>query len=135
MKIGVRKNEESKRKLSARQEIVSLLLSSRKPMSVPEILAILKEGGKEYNKTTLYREIENLKHTDAVKELFFRNDMALYELSGEHHHHLVCVACGDVREVKIEESLAVEEEKLAKREQFVILDHSLEFFGKCKQCQ
>ncbi|QQR78022.1 MAG: transcriptional repressor [Candidatus Moraniibacteriota bacterium] len=115
--------------------MLSVLVSASKPVSVFEILDILSRKKRVFNKTTLYREMEVLKKEGYVKEVFFRNDTALYELVGEHHHHLVCTSCGDVRDVHLEESLECEERKLERREHFIILDHSLEFFGKCKECQ
>lgn len=123
------------RKSVARERILSLLSDVSKPISVFEILERLSKKGKTFNKTTIYREMETLKKEGQVKEIFFRNDTALYELAGEHHHHLVCVSCGDVRDVRLEESLGREEKKLECREHFTIFDHSLEFFGMCRKCR
>ncbi len=127
--------EKGFRRSLAREEILSVLVSASKPVSVFEVLEILSRKRRIFNKTTLYREMDFLKKEGYVKEVFFRNDTALYELIGEHHHHLVCTSCGDVRDVHLEESLECEERKLERREHFTIFDHSLEFFGKCKKCQ
>lgn len=127
--------EKGFRRSLAREEILSVLVSASKPVSVFEVLEILSRKRRIFNKTTLYREMDFLKKEGYVKEVFFRNDTALYELIGEHHHHLVCTSCGDVRDVHLEESLEHEERKLERREHFTIFDHSLEFFGKCKKCQ
>ncbi len=127
--------EKGFRRSLAREEILSVLVSASKPVSVFDILEILSRKRRVFNKTTLYREMEVLKKEGHVKEVFFRNDTALYELVGEHHHHLVCTSCGDVRDVYLEESLDQEERKLERREHFTIFDHSLEFFGRCKRCQ
>lgn len=123
------------RKSGARDAILGVFSRSLKPISASEVLDKLSRKGMAVNKTTVYRELETLKKIGYVKEIFFRNDTALYELAGDHHHHLVCISCGDIREVRLNESLDREEKRLARQERFVILEHSLEFFGMCEQCQ
>ncbi|QQS15596.1 MAG: transcriptional repressor [Candidatus Moraniibacteriota bacterium] len=123
------------RKSVARDAILDTFMNAGKPLSVPGIITSLSAKGTSVNKTTVYREIETLKKIGRVREVFFRNDTALYEFAGDHHHHLVCVSCGDVREVRLNESLEQEENRLARRERFTILDHSLEFFGMCERCR
>ena len=102
---------------------------------MPEIERRLAASARRFNKTTVYREIGFLKTAGYVTELALRNDMALYELAGPHHHHLVCVDCGTVRDIDFRESLGREERRIERREGFRILDHSLEFFGLCGNCQ
>ncbi len=123
------------RKSPARDAVLDILGNAGKPLPVSEIMASLANKGRSVNKTTVYREIETLKKMGSVREIFFRNDTALYECVGDHHHHLVCVSCGDIREVRLNESLEREESRLARRERFTILDHSLEFFGMCERCR
>lgn len=96
----------------------------------------LGASGRRPNKTTVYRELEFLKKMGYVKELTLRNDVALYELSGPHHHHFVCVECGMVRDIEVkDESFSCEERRLEREEGFRVLDHSLEFFGHCWNCR
>lgn len=123
------------RQSASREAMLECLSEVSKPISVLDMIERIVRNGKRYNKTTLYREIETLKQMGKVKEIFFRNDTALYELAGTHHHHLVCVSCGDIREVTLDESFSKEEKRLARKEKFTIVDHSLEFFGRCEGCR
>lgn len=123
------------RRSTSRAAILALLETAHSPLSVPEIETRLERCGKSFNKTTVYREIEFLKTAGYVVELTLRNDLALYELSSPHHHHLVCVGCGLVIDVKPDESVREEERRLERREGFRIFDHSLEFFGLCRKCR
>lgn len=123
------------RRSGARERILAVLASVSKPFTAAEILTLLSRKGARVNKTTVYREVETLKKAGLVREVFFRNDTALYELAGDHHHHLVCVSCGDVRDVRLKESFESEERRLERAERFSILEHSLEFFGMCEQCR
>jgi Fur family transcriptional regulator, ferric uptake regulator len=119
-----------------REAMLSLFSEAGAPLSVPQILGRLEETGKRPNKTTVYRELEFLKGQGFVKELTLRNDLALYELAGPHHHHLVCVDCGTVRDISVsDESLSCEERRIERKEGFEILEHSLEFFGLCGKCR
>lgn len=119
-----------------REAMLSLFSEAEAPLSVPRILESLEETGKRPNKTTVYRELEFLKGQGVVKELTLRNDLALYELSGPHHHHLVCVDCGTVRDIAVsDESLLREERRIERKEGFRVLEHSLEFFGICGNCR
>ncbi|MBP9751343.1 MAG: transcriptional repressor [Candidatus Moranbacteria bacterium] len=119
-----------------REAILSLFSEAGAPLSVPRILESLEETGRRPNKTTVYRELEFLKGLGIVKELTLRNDLALYELSGPHHHHLVCVDCGTVRDIAVsDESLLREERRIERKEGFRVLEHSLEFFGICGNCR
>jgi len=69
-----------------------------------------------------------------VEELNFQTQAKLYEISGPHHHHLICLNCDRIEEVVLKNDLAKEEKRLAKNNNFKILKHSLEFFGSCKNC-
>ena len=124
------------RRSAAREALLRTFEAAQSPLSVPDIERCLASGPRSFNKTTVYREIEFLKTAGYVSELTLRNDVALYELAGPHHHHLVCVDCGTVRDVAVKEGAwECEERRIEKREGFRVLDHSLEFFGLCGSCQ
>lgn len=123
------------RKSAARQHIQKVIEKSSRPLTPNEIRKNLEKKGLIFNKTTIYREIEILKRTGVLKELYLRNDSAMYEMSGSHHHHLQCISCGDVRHVRLDETLEQEQRKMEKREGYTIMDHSLEFFGVCARCE
>ena len=124
------------RRSAAREAMVRVFASADSPLSVPDIEQRIASNGRTFNKTTVYREIEFLKTAGYVSELSLRNDIALYELSGPHHHHLVCVECGSVRDVAAEDRLWEREARcLERRSGFRIFSHSLEFFGQCGRCQ
>jgi Fur family ferric uptake transcriptional regulator len=127
--------EKKMRKSMAREAMLSILSRSKQPVSAYEILEVLAKRGKSFNKTTVYRELEILKRLGSVRELFLRNDVALYELSGEHHHHVLCTTCGNIRPIHLPEPKEWVAEKLVLEDGFLVTDHSLEFFGVCRKCQ
>jgi Fur family ferric uptake transcriptional regulator len=57
-----------------------------------------------------------------------------YELFGEHHHHLVCLRCKQIADVKVDGCRENFEQLFLKNSDFKVLGHSLEFYVICKEC-
>ena len=65
----------------------------------------------------------------------FEGGTSVFELSTEHHHdHIVCNKCGQVQEF-YDEVIEEQQEKIARKYEFKITDHSLYLYGLCKACQ
>jgi Fur family transcriptional regulator, ferric uptake regulator len=54
-----------------------------------------------------------------------------YELTGDHHHHLICESCGGVSEV---ERSPLEFRRL-RGVDVEISSHTLEIYGRCADCR
>lgn len=119
-----------------RKALVTLFFEHESPLSAQDILYELKKVQVTVNKTTVYRELERLQEVNIVSRVELGDRKKYYELaSREHHHHLVCVRCERVEDVDIDEKKLFEEEKrVSYKKGFVIMRHSLEFFGLCKMC-
>ena len=128
---------EGERITQAREQIVSIVVSSDKPLTAPEIQEKLEKAGVSVNKTTVYRELTFLVGKDLVSEVHLETGVKHYEMSDlPHHHHLVCNSCGDISELendKLENSLEEAEENAAERG-FRVDKHMLEFYGRCASC-
>ena len=57
------------------------------------------------------------------------------EKATARHHHIVCVNCGEIKDIPMEKDLAEEELKVIKKMGYKPIGHSLEFFGLCSKCQ
>lgn len=119
----------------ARKALVGLLSDAQAPRAIPEIQISFQQMGVVFHKTTLYRELEFLMNKGIVKEVIVSGEKRYYELIGEHHHHTVCLGCGDIRDVVFRENLVNVEHVLAQQDGFRVLEHSLEFFGFCRACK
>lgn len=84
---------------------------------------------------SVYRTMDLLEHLGLVKHVHVDHRHRHYAPATEHHgHHLVCQECGRV--VEFSDCQAEEVARLlARRTKFQILSHSMEFFGRCPQCQ
>jgi len=106
------------------------------PVTVGMILEHLHGQGILANKTTIYRQLEQLKNHEIILEIDFGDLQKRYELAcDDHHHHVICTQCGDILDVKLSNELFTEEVRIAKETGFVIERHALEFFGRCPTCQ
>jgi Fe2+ or Zn2+ uptake regulation protein len=105
-------------------------------ISVPELIKQLKKESLVVNKSTIYREVAFLLKQSLIRQVDFRERGIKYEfVSNKHHHHLICVVCKSVQDFELEQDLDIQEEKIEKSKSFQVLNHSLEFFGLCSQCQ
>lgn len=117
-----------------RKEIVQILCEADCLMSQADILARLKKQKIHPNRSTIFRELLFLtKQNIALKNTI--SDINYYEIRQDHHHHLVCVNCNSIIKVEIGSHLVKQEKQIAKRNEFNIINHSLEFYGYCRDCQ
>lgn len=119
-----------------RLSLIELFLNGNHALSVQEILQKLKIRKLHPNKTTIYRELTFLINQKIIIELQFSDDKKRYESAlSHHHHHLVCTKCEAIQDVVLGKDLEVEERHIAKYKQFKVMNHTLEFFGLCAECQ
>lgn len=119
-----------------RKALLAILEKSRAPKTPQELLASLAKRGFSANKTTVYRQLETLVRYNVVSAVNFADRITRYEMvnENEHHHHLVCIECGRIEDVSFKTDLDEKEKMIWKKHTFKVLQHSLEFFGVCKQC-
>jgi Fur family ferric uptake transcriptional regulator len=116
--------------------LIELFLALKKPLAVSDILDELAKKSMHPNKTTIYREIDSLESQGHIKSIDFGDEKKRYELSSQdHHHHLICQNCNFVEDIVLEDDLTEIEKKVKKSSNFKIESHSLEFFGRCSNCQ
>jgi len=104
----------------------------------PDVQAIYRGIRSEYpgiGMATVYRTVEILVKTGILKALVLKNNQVRYELNrpGDHHHHLVCKACGEIAEFGScnFKSISGEIEEVSR---FRIEEHTLEAYGHCPEC-
>ena len=120
-----------------RRDLVHLLEESGSPRSIPEILA---DAG-ELKQSSVYRNLAALEHAGVVRRVPTEEEYGRYELAEEligHHHHLVCVNCGAMRDVEVpsalEDTLDAALDRIASRAGFAQVQHRLDLVGLCADC-
>jgi Fur family ferric uptake transcriptional regulator len=126
-----------------REATLEFLNKSSKHMSAKEIHASLCKSYPEMGLTTVYRTLELLTRMGLITKLNLGDGQSRYELKprekDEHHHHLICTECGKIIDYSefLDEELELvrkTEKRLAKKYDFRILDHNIEFLGMCEKC-
>ena len=120
-----------------RRAVLDVIIENQeKHLSPEEIYDIVKIRYPEIGIATVYRTLQLLEKLNIIYRLNFDDGYNRYELNldSENHHHLICLKCGDIMEVKLDllENL---ENEIEDENGFKIVDHNVKFFGYCIDCQ
>ena len=116
-----------------RIKILELLESSvQRHVSAEDVYKMLLENNEEIGLATVYRVLTQFEAAGLVTRHNFEGGHAVFELDrGEHHDHIVCVACGKVEEF-IDQTIERRQQEIAEEHNFEMVDHSLIIYGRCK---
>jgi Fe2+ or Zn2+ uptake regulation protein len=121
-----------------RRAIITLLVGAGRPVSISDIAEALPD----LPLSSAYRHLSDLQVAGLVRRVAANDEFARFELAEdltEHHHHLHCVACGDVIDftpsAAFERHVARSVDKLAETEGFEPHSHRLDVLGLCSNCQ
>ncbi len=134
----MRLRRQRQRYTSPRRQLVNALAAIERPHTIVELL----NGAVEQSQSSLYRNLSVLEVAGVVIRLPGSDDTARFELAedvtGHHHHHLVCTTCGRVEDVEFGadlESALDKAEAAAERQQgFRPSAHRIEIRGTCRDC-
>lgn len=65
-------------------------------LSATHIVQLLHAKKMPVNKTSVYRNLEQLLKAEALCQHVFDGKEAVYELRLDHHDHLICETCGTI---------------------------------------
>lgn len=115
----------------ARQAVLELLQTMRKPFTAADIIGLLRS--KHFDQATVYRTLAALVEQSLVRTVSVREGVTSYEAGDlPHHHHLICERCGYVEDVQgcALQSLPPVTDSGFDR----VTEHKLEFSGICQRC-
>ena len=135
--VGARLRRVDQRYTAGRRVLVEILAASGRPLSIPEILA----ERPALPQSTVYRNLAVLEGAGALHRVVGADDFARYELAEdltEHHHHLVCTACGAVTDwtlsPDVERAVGRAVGEIAASTGFRPERHRLDLLGTCAAC-
>ena len=106
-------------------------------MSISDIASKLPE----IPRSSAYRHLVDLQTAGVVRRIAAKDEFARFELAEdltEHHHHLLCTACGRVIDVvptpAFERTVARMVQELSDQQDFVPTSHALDVIGHCSDC-
>lgn len=131
--------EEGYKLTTQRKAILDAILENHeKHLSPEEIYNIVKLKCPDIGIATVYRTLQLFEKLNIVCRVNFDDGYNRYELiydTEQHqHHHLICLNCGKVIEVKMD-LLETLENEIEREYGFSIVDHNVKFFGYCSDCE
>lgn len=121
----------------ARTAVIESLAAQTCCRSAQEIFDQLRGDGRRVGIASVYRVLDLLVSLGLVQRLDLGGGTSRYEPAlpgGEHHHHLVCVDCGEVRpfeDDRLERAL----EATATLSDFTVDGHDVVLRGRCPECR
>jgi Fur family ferric uptake transcriptional regulator len=121
-----------------RKAVLDVIVKNEgKHLSPEEIYDLVKIDFPEIGIATVYRTLMLLEKMGFVHRMHLDDGKSRYEISRSEedhlHHHLICIQCGSISEVKYDllESL---EDQILREDNFLVKNHSVKFYGYCKSC-
>jgi len=123
-----------------RKTIYEILIDNMgEHLNPEEIYELVKNKDPEIGIATVYRTTKLFEEVGILNKIIFNDGCTRYEIAqfeddSHSHHHLLCTNCRRIIEVKMD-LLNELEELIEKEYDFEIHNHSLKFYGLCKDCK
>ncbi len=118
-----------------RMAVLRILASSEDHPGVEQIYTKVKADFPMTSLATVYKTVTLLKEMGEVLELGFSDDCNRYDGNRPYPHaHLICTLCKKIVDPVVPD-LAILPGEVGKSTGFRILEHRLDFFGICEECQ
>jgi Fur family peroxide stress response transcriptional regulator len=115
--------------------VVKILASSEGHPSVERIYEQVKTDFPTTSLATIYKTVTLLKELNEVLELGFPEGSNRYDGNRPYPHpHMICIKCKNIMNPDLM-SLKQLTEEAAQKTGYKIIDHRLDFFGICPNCQ
>src|SRR5205823_4955542 len=106
----MRLRADGQRYTTGRRAIVEVLERAERPLSIPQLI----QGRDDLAQSSAYRNLAVLEQAGVVRRIVTNDEFARYELAEdltEHHHHLICSACGAVDDFTVSPQLEADLER------------------------
>lgn len=137
--VAARLRAQHQRYTPSRRRLVELLARHGDPLTLPDLLAM----DRGLAQSSAYRNLAVLEQVGAVTRIVTSGGFASFELAedltGHHHHHLVCSGCGEVSDFSLAADVEAELERVltaaARVARYRIEHHRLDLVGRCEACR
>ena len=119
---------------TARRAVVSALLQAHGHVNAEDLAAKVQADHPDVHQSTIYRILDDLERLGVVDHAHLGHGPAVYHLTDQEHHHLVCERCGAVVEVP-DQTLAPLSRRLKDEYGFSIRPRHFAMAGLCRSCR
>jgi len=117
-----------------RQAILDLLTNSKCHLGAETIYQKIREEQPNISLGTVYRNLDTLNEMGLIERCNFADGKARYEINaGDHHHHMVCMRCGEIEDLP-ECPMNSEIQSYLSQQDFQPVQHHFEVYGYCSHC-
>ena len=111
------------------------LSESRSPLSPQELYQCLLRKQRKIGLTSIYRSLDLFESLGIVFKIINGSSVKyrVCEIE-EHHHHIICKACGNVVELDFCD-ISDWSKKVTESTGYQVVDHELNFYGFCQACR
>lgn len=117
-----------------REIIASTFFKTSKHVKIEELWGEVRKQEPNIGYVTVYRTLLLLKECGLAHQRHFGEGQSLFENSGAHHDHMICIKCGSITEFE-DDRIEKLQEDIAKKTKFKIVSHKHEIYGACAKCQ
>ena len=119
---------------TARRLLLAVLAENRAHRSADELAAAVQVRAPRTNRSTIYRNLDELARLGLIDRTGIGGRPAAYHLAPADHGHLACESCGQITEIPGEllDSLA---RSIRDRYGFTLSQHRFAITGRCAGCQ
>ena len=100
-------------------------------INIDDIYEDVKEQYPTLSLATIYKNIILMQQNKVIVEVPMNGEKSKYELAKDDHIHLICQACGKIKDTEItsqtKEALVIEN--------FQLSSSQINLYGLCQQCQ
>ena len=118
-----------------RELIVDHFLRCRDHISIDELLVRVRKRNKRVGYATVYRTLKLLVDCGLAHQRQFGDGQARYEVTGEHHDHLICTRCGLILEFEDDEIERLQDRIAERLGGFKVTRHRHELYGLCAKAR
>lgn len=121
------------RSTKQRQAILDVIRNFRPHLTADDVFQEVKKLQPNISLGTVYRNLELLTNSNVLAKAVFSDGKARFEFAGEHHHHLICLSCGQAVDIPIC-PVGAELARFMDEKQFQPCHHHFEVYGYCTNC-
>lgn len=117
-----------------RRAVLENLAGRNDHPTAEDIYESVKDRLKGLSRTTVYRVLETLVSVGIVRRISNPESKARFDADTSRHHHLTCISCGTVLDIRDEKLNALPlPEHISK--DLELIDYSINFTGRCPRCK